>query len=148
VLLLDVNFRERDGLKLLQEVCAAVPNKLIPMLALALGFAHCQDPERALLVMKECVQRFADHSHLCYIFIAYFRVQEIVQKAAEEKPIIPEFKQEGLELKDPDDKDMKIAPIFTDAHIWEVELLFKKAITKLLSFHILSVNVHEVSKAS
>ena len=113
MLLLDVGFKEREGLKLLQEVNAAVPHKPIPMLCLALAFGYCQDAERALLVLKECLQRFADHAHLCYIFLAYFRVQEILQKSTEDRPIVPEFKQEGLELKEPEEDDTIIPPLFT-----------------------------------
>lgn len=145
LLLLDVNFKEREGLKLLQEVNAAVPNKAFPMFCLALGFVYCQEVSKALLVMKECVQRFSNHSHLCYIFLAYLRVQEILQNSAEEKPLVPVFKQEDLELKDPDENDMEIAPLFSEAHIWEVELLFKKAIDKLLSSYNLKLNVLDVS---
>ena len=146
LLLLDVNFKERDGLKLLQEVNATVPHKALPMFCLALGFAYCQDVEKAMLVMKECVQRFSNHGHICYVFLAYLRVQEILQKSSEEKPLQPEFKQEGLELKDPDENDMEIAPLFSEAHVWEVELLFKKAIAKLLTSFNLHVNIHDISK--
>lgn len=131
---------------MLQEVNAEVPYKAIPMLCLAIGFSYCQEPEKAILVTKECMQRFKEHSHMCYIFVAYFRVQEILQKEAEDKPYIPEFVQSGLDLKDPDESDMQINPLFTDAHVHEIDLLFKKSISKLLSSYNLQFNEHEVSK--
>lgn len=95
--------------------------------------------------MKECMQRFKDHSHLCYIFLAYFRVQEILLKEAEDKPIVPEFVETGLDLKDPDETDMKINPLFTDGHVHEIDLLFKKSISKLFLTNGLQFNEHEVS---
>lgn len=148
LLLLDVSFKDREGLKLLQEVSAEVPYKSVPMLCLALGFSYCQEPSKALLVMQECMQRFKEHSHLCYIFIAYFRVQEILLLDAEEKPLVPEFAEDGLELKESDEKDLRIAPLFTENHVIEVDLLFKKSISKLLLAYDLKSNEHEVSKKS
>ena len=105
-MLLEVGFSQKEGLKLIQEVNAVIPYKVIPMLCLSIGFAYNQDIDRALLVMKDCCQRFLQQAYMCYIFLAHLRVQELLQRADDDKPILPDFPIKGLELKDPDSADI------------------------------------------
>lgn len=147
ILLLDINFKEREGLKLIQEVNSEVPYKAIPMMCLAIAFAYSQEPEKALLTLKDCLQRFKEHSHMCYVFMAYLRVQEILLKASEEKPIEPQLMKGELELKEPDESELQKRPLFSESMVHEIELLFKKAISRLLSGFNLEYNDHEVSRS-
>ena len=147
-MLLDVGFKEREGLALLQEVNSAVPYQPAPMLGLALAFAYTQDIERAIIVMKDCAQRFRHVSPLCYVFLAHFRAQEIIQRDAEDDPLIPEFHVHALDLKDPDHKDMEVIPVFKEKQVWEIELLMNKAAVKLLHQHGLTASEQGISTRS
>lgn len=144
-MLLDVGFKEREGLALLQEVNSAVPYQPGPTLSLALAFAYTQDIERAIMVTKDCAQRFRHLSPLCYVFLAHFRAQEIIQTDADADALVPEFHIQALDLKDADHKDMQLIPVFKDKQVWEIELLMSKATTKLLQQHGLTGSEQGVS---
>lgn len=145
-MLLDITFKEKEGLKLIQEVNAVVPNRMIPMLALSLAFSYCRDIDRALLVIKDCIQKFHNITYLCYVFLAHLRAQEILQKHAEENPLFLEFISQGLHLADPDTRDMEAIPLFQENQIWEIELIMKKAVTYLLATYKVHSEEHGLSK--
>lgn len=133
---------------MIQEVNADVPNRMIPMLALALAFSYCRDIDRALVVLKDSIQRFHNISYICYVFLAHLRAQEVLQKQAEENPLLLEFKSQGLQLNDPDSRDMESIPLFQESQIWEIELIMKKAVTKLLSDYNIPSEEQGLSKVS
>lgn len=148
ILLMDVGFSQKDGLKLIQEVNAAIPYRFVPMVCLGIAFSYLQDLERAVIVIKECCQRFQESVYICYIILAHLKVQEMMKKFNEDNIIPLEFPDDlDFNLKEMDsNKDKEQVLVITDGQLLEIETLMKKALKRLtIQYNLVSAEIDSSS---